>query len=325
MCMKVMCDDVAPIPAEKAGVKAWFEQNVKSTQLNPVLQEAEKTRKVIKVGPNGDFKTITKAIASVPSGNKGRVIINLAKGEYNEKIKVERTKPFITFYGEPGTTLQAGGTAAKFGTLDSASVIIESDYFISYNIIFKNTAPRPTAEDTKKGSAGAQAVALRASGDYAAFYECKFIGFQDTLCDDKGGHLFMNCFIEGTVDFIFGSGKSLYLLSDIHVLKDTHKTVITAQAKKEANEDSGYSFVHCNVNADSPKEAHLGRGWFQRSTVVFSYSTMNDGIAPEGWEENKQPIMTLYFAEFQNQGPGATPEARAPFTKKLDATTANLI
>lgn len=58
----------------------------------------------------------------------------------------------------------------------------------------------------------AQAVALRISGDKAAFHNCKFIGFQDTLCDDMGRHFFRNCYIEGTVDFIFGNGQSLYLV-----------------------------------------------------------------------------------------------------------------
>ena len=58
----------------------------------------------------------------------------------------------------------------------------------------------------------AQAVAMRISGDKAAFYNCKFMGFQDTLCDDKGRHFFKDCFIQGTVDFIFGNGKSLYLV-----------------------------------------------------------------------------------------------------------------
>jgi len=58
----------------------------------------------------------------------------------------------------------------------------------------------------------AQAVAMRISGDKAAFHNCKFIGYQDTLCDDRGRHFFKDCFISGTVDFIFGNGKSLYLV-----------------------------------------------------------------------------------------------------------------
>ncbi|KAF4379652.1 hypothetical protein F8388_023669 [Cannabis sativa] len=41
---------------------------------------------------------------------------------------------------------------------------------------------------------GEQAVAMRISGDKAAFHNCKFVGFQDTLCDDKGRHFFSDCY-----------------------------------------------------------------------------------------------------------------------------------
>ena len=71
----------------------------------------------------------------------------------------------------------------------------------------QNSSPMPD-----ENSVGAQALAMRISGDKAAFYNCKFIGFQDTLCDDKGRHFFKDCYIQGTYDFIFGNGKSLYLV-----------------------------------------------------------------------------------------------------------------
>lgn len=57
-----------------------------------------------------------------------------------------------------------------------------------------------------------QALAVRIGGQKASFYNCKFYGFQDTLCDDLGMHFFKDCYVEGTVDFIFGNGKSIYLV-----------------------------------------------------------------------------------------------------------------
>lgn len=60
------------------------------------------------------------------------------------------------------------------------------------------------------GRRGEQAAALRISGTKAAFYNCSFYGSQDTLYDHKGLHYFSNCFIQGSVDFIFGYGTSLY-------------------------------------------------------------------------------------------------------------------
>lgn len=44
----------------------------------------------------------------------------------------------------------------------------------------------------------------------AAFHGCRFLGAQDTLYDHKGRHYFQDCYIEGSIDFIFGDGLSQY-------------------------------------------------------------------------------------------------------------------
>ena len=63
--------------------------------------------------------------------------------------------------------------------------------------------PRP-------GALGKQGVALRISADNAAFVGCNFLGAQDTLYDHLGRHYYRDCYIEGSVDFIFGNALSLY-------------------------------------------------------------------------------------------------------------------
>jgi len=60
------------------------------------------------------------------------------------------------------------------------------------------------------GAVGAQAVAIRVSGDQSEFRGCGFFGAQDTLHDDKGRHYFKDCYIQGSIDFIFGNARSLY-------------------------------------------------------------------------------------------------------------------
>ena len=78
---------------------------------------------------------------------------------------------------------------------------------MDFFFLLQNSAPRPG-----NGQSGGQALAMRISGDKAAFYNCQIKGFQDTLCSDHGRHLFKNCHIVGTVDFIFGSGTALFLV-----------------------------------------------------------------------------------------------------------------
>lgn len=60
------------------------------------------------------------------------------------------------------------------------------------------------------GGKGMQAVALRVDSERAMFYRVRIKGSQDTLLDNTGTHYFYQCFIQGQVDFIFGSAKSLY-------------------------------------------------------------------------------------------------------------------
>ena len=131
------------IPADKSQVNAWFNANVKPASarvgtLDPALVKAEAEARVIKVRKDGtgDFNTITKAIASIPSGNTKRVTISIGAGSYREKIRIDRTKPFITLYGDPTNmpNLTFDGTAKQYGTVDSATLIVESDYFVAANI-----------------------------------------------------------------------------------------------------------------------------------------------------------------------------------------------
>ena len=100
---------------------------------------AEDGAKVVKVMQDGkgNFRTITEAINSIPHENTKRVIVYVGGGNYNEKIKIETTKPFVTLYGAqwnmPNLTYE--GTAKQYGTVDSATLMVESDYFVAANIL----------------------------------------------------------------------------------------------------------------------------------------------------------------------------------------------
>jgi pectin methylesterase-like acyl-CoA thioesterase len=74
----------------------------------------------------------------------------------------------------------------------------------------------------KPGATGKQAVALRVSADNAAFVGCKFLGAQDTLYDHSGRHYYKECYIEGSVDFIFGNALSLYEVRTLDTKQRLH-------------------------------------------------------------------------------------------------------
>ncbi|QCD90258.1 pectinesterase [Vigna unguiculata] len=311
-----------PMPSDKTQLGQWFSNNVKPLNnrkgtLDSQLVAAEQGKTIIKVRQDGkgQFKTITDALKSIPNGNKKRVILHIGPGTYKEKIVVPNNKPFITFYGTPGQmpTLTYGGTAKQYGTVESGTLSVLSDYFVGANIIIRNSAPRPGL-NTVKG----QAVALRISGDKATFYNCQIYSYQDTLLDDANRHFFKDCYIQGTVDYIFGSGKSLYVNCEIRTLGDSGLTFITAQARKSKKEDNGFSFVHCELTGTGTG-AYLGRAWFGYSTVIFSYCNMGNIFNKAGWSNNnhKEYDKTLYFGEYMNTGPGADATGRSHLTRKL--------
>ncbi|KAJ4839627.1 hypothetical protein Tsubulata_032788 [Turnera subulata] len=72
---------------------------------------------------SGNFKTLTEAIANIPTGNSQRIIVDIGPGKYVEKLTIDASKPFVTFYGAPDKmpTLSYNGDAQKFGTARSAS------------------------------------------------------------------------------------------------------------------------------------------------------------------------------------------------------------
>ncbi|MCO5588479.1 hypothetical protein L7F22_042436 [Adiantum nelumboides] len=165
-------------------------------------------------GAAADFTSIQAAIDSVPDSNIIPTLIHIFPGIYDERVVVPSTKPFITLQGSGMNVtfvqwhLKASDTdehGMELTAYNTASVTVHASNFVAKGITFKNTLPPPPP-----GIEGRQAAAFRISGDMAAFYECGFVGGQDTLCDDQGRHYFEDCFIQGSIDFVFGNARSLY-------------------------------------------------------------------------------------------------------------------
>ncbi|XAR73803.1 Pectinesterase [Bertholletia excelsa] len=279
-----------------------------------------KTIKVNKRKKLGDFVSVQAAIDSVLEGNLCRVVISVGRGIYKEKVYVPVTKPYICLEGEgAGKTIivwhdtadRKGSDGKPLGTYGSATVAIDSPYFIAKNITFKNKAKTP-----QSGAQGKQAVALRISADNAAFISCKFIGAQDTLYDHRGRHYFKNCYIQGSVDFIFGDGLSLYQRCHLHA-KTVSFGALTAQKRESLLEETGFSFVNCKVTGSGA--LYLGRAWGNFSRVVFAYTYMDKIVMPKGWNDwgDKNREMTVFYGQFECWGPGADYGGRVPWSREL--------
>uniref|UniRef100_A0A0E0F8M9 Pectinesterase n=1 Tax=Oryza meridionalis TaxID=40149 RepID=A0A0E0F8M9_9ORYZ len=283
-------------------------------------EEAKVTWVIDPKGTPGDttFTTITAALEKVPEGNKKRVILDLKPGaEFREKIFLNLSKPFITFKSDPknpaviawsDTAATRGKDGKPVGTVGSTTVAIESDYFVAHGVVFKNDAPM-----AKPGAEGGQAVALRLFGTKAAIYNCTIDGGQDTLYDHKGLHYIKDCLIMGSVDFIFGFGRSYYEgCTIVSVTKEV--SVLTAQQRSKTIEgalESGFSFKNCSIKGEG--QIYLGRAWGESSRVVYAYTDMSKEVVPvgwDGWNIAKPESSGIYYGEFKCTGPGSDAKKR---------------
>ncbi|KAG1326389.1 Pectinesterase [Cocos nucifera] len=268
------------------------------------------TTSILCVDHNGccNFTTVQSAVDAVGNFSQKRTIIWINKGIYYEKVNIPRTKSNITFQGQGlySTAIAWNDTAnSAHGTFYSASVTIFGANFIAKNISF-------------------MAVAIRVGGDQSAFWGCGFFGAQDTLHDDRGRHYFKECYIQGSIDFIFGDGRSLYdnceiisIASPVPAGLKVINGAVTAHARASGDENTGFSFVNCTIGGTG--RIWLGRAWRPYSRVVFINTFMTDIISPEGWNDFNDPArdQTLFYGEYKCRGPGANQSMRAAYVQKL--------
>jgi len=273
-----------------------------------------KPNAVVAKDGTGQYKTITAALAAYPKNLKGRYVIYVKAGVYNEYITVTKDQTNVFMYGDgPRKTIVTGRKNYRDGvsTYQTASFAAIGTGFIAKSMGFQNTA----------GPAGHQAVALRVQSDMSAFYNCRMDGYQDTLYAQTHRQFYRNCVISGTVDFIFGDSAAVIQNSLIIVRKpmDNQKNIVTAHGRQDKRESTGLVIQNCRIVPEQllypvrlKIPTYLGRPWKMYSRTIIMESTLSDFIQPEGfmpWEGNFA-LDTLYYAEYGNRGPGAATNKR---------------
>jgi len=285
---------------------------------------------VVAAHGSGQYTSLQEAISAAPmrtGKDDPRWIISVKPGTYHERIYVQRERGNISVVGEDAATtiiafdLHAGfpGPDGKpVGTFRTPTVQIDGDGMIWENITFANTAGQPGPRPD--GPAVAQALALRADGDRLQFRHCRFLGWQDTILVNRGRHYFVDCYIEGHVDFIFGAATAFFDRCHIHCLKDGY---ITAASTPEGTA-YGLVFADCKITGADGVKTYLGRPWRDFAKTIFVRTEMSEVVRPEGWHNWNKPIaeQKSFYAEFGSTGRGASSGTRVAWAKPITAADA---
>ncbi|KAL0367762.1 UNVERIFIED_CONTAM: putative pectinesterase/pectinesterase inhibitor 28 [Sesamum radiatum] len=294
------------------GEEPHFNLDSKRRQL--LSATSFKPNAVVAQDGSGQFNTIRAAIASVPPKNNQLFVIHVKAGVYKEQVQIPKKMNKIVLIGDGPLKTRISGRlnfAEGVKTYHTATVAVNADDFMAKDIGFENTA----------GALGHQAVALRVSGDRAVFYNVHIDGYQDTLYSHTYRQYYRDCSISGTIDFIFGDAVALFQNCKFVVRKPgpNQACMITAQGRIDRHSLGVISIQNGDIvaepallQASPPHKVYLGRPWKQLSRTIIMQSNIGGFIAPEGWSPwaGNFALDTLYYAEYQNRGPGSDLKAR---------------
>jgi pectinesterase len=293
---------------------APWQQDVKLSGLTKLFETGKTRQIVVNSDSSGDSNSIQKAIDSVPKDNKERIVVLIKPGFYKQRVLIPKNKPFITLRGEdPYKTIISYNLNHDMNKPDGsgiyrsecATVIADSNDLVLENLTIENTH-----------GLHPQALAARLISERAIVVNCRFLGGQDTLMANFGRQYYLNCYIEGGTDFIYGYSQAVFDNCIIHSKESSH---ITAHAATEPNLPTGFVFYSCRVTTADGIMTDLGRPWRPYAKVVYYDCRLDKGIRPEGWDNWRDPNRekTAFYAEYRSCGPGANPSSRVKWSHQL--------
>ncbi|MBO5711382.1 MAG: InlB B-repeat-containing protein, partial [Acholeplasmatales bacterium] len=268
--------------------------------------------------------------------------ITVKAGSYYEKVEVklpnvrligenDGTKETVVWYDRINGMNDPSGSTA-YSTDGSASVSIRSSAvgFYAQDITFKNYYnTHELYLESLKISSDSQAVAVLVQADQSVFKNVKFTSYHDTLYAQIGRQYYVDCYIEGRTDYIFGYNATAYFENcDIMSIgagvteKNGGYVVATKGYSSGAGQDDvlyGYVFNNCNFYGDENVQdgsVSIARGWAEGMAIMVMNSSISKAFSKEVYGNNESPLNDRYgkmnaaptpalLLEYNNTGEGA--------------------
>lgn len=313
-----------------AGARCVSDLNSSTAGGNPIVQEncsdiARMQILLTSVGTaspptvasdgTGTYTTVQAAIDAVPANNTSRVVITIKPGTYREVVTIPVNKPYITLQGlgssaSQTTIVENHGASQGYGTEGSSSVFVYGHDFQATNLTLSNDY-----------GIGTQAVAVDVYADRAVFNNVRFLGNQDTLLVNKYRAYYVNSYVEGTVDFIFGSAVAVFSNCSIYEKRTTGGPITAANTP--AGQTYGILIFKSTITGAATNVTQLGRPWGAAAQVLYSQDSLSATIATaQPWiNMSSNNWQNARFDEYANTGAGATINSNRP--QMSSSTAAN--
>ncbi len=235
--------------------------------------------------------------------------IHLTAGTW--RIKAMITSPGLTITGE-GSDKSAvvwddyakklDERGVEYNTFRTWTLAVCADNVTMRDLAVVNDALHPE----KLG----QEVALTVYGDNFVMERCRLTSTQDTLFsgplprdliaryegflpdllrrDMTCRQRFTDCLIEGTVDFIFGCGETVFENCEIRSLSDARHCGYAAAPAHESEQTEGFRFKNCRFTREEGVEdgiIYLARPWRDYGLCVFENCEYGPHISPLGFDK----------------------------------------
>lgn len=236
---------------------------------------------------NGDYTSIQAAINAAPDNQETTIYVK--NGTYDEQITVSAAKRLSLIGQSREQTIITSSKSMDGQGLDfdkTPAATINAQDFYAENITFRNTA----------GASGGRALAIYVAGDRQTYYNCAFLGYQDTHRTKKNTRsYYKNCLVEGRTDFIYAGGTCWFEQCQLNLTGNGYITapedvVVRINTKLSGTPTSiflGFVFNQCRVTRSGEATAggsYLGRPWAGESAgSVFVNCNLGDAINAAGW------------------------------------------
>ena len=273
------------------------------------------------------YKTVQAAVNSVDKSNTKRVVILVKEGNYNEHLVV--SSPYISLIGEDSEKTRVYYDVKELagGDMDKrCAVRIESTAhnFTAENLTFENTY-NYLGDGTKSNES---ADALSSDADNASYINVRILGYQDTLCANKGTQYYYKCYIAGNVDFIYGN-EPRALFNDCKLVfryNANKNSGYVCAPKTSADAAYGLTFYKCQVLSEdgcSGNKYYLARPWGADAYITwidcYMGKILRANAANPYADMSGNSAKAARFYEYGSYGPGYAINANRPQISKKKA------